>query len=452
MSSSSLTLTGPKTHAPRLELRRLGEVTTSETTRARNGFRLFFQTPLDWLLLAVPVAFAARFVGPWKNESLLFIAAGVGIIPLAGWLGRATEQLAERAGAGVGGFLNATFGNAAELIIATMALSKGLTTVVKASLTGSIIGNLLLVLGASALAGGAKFPHQRFNQTAARASSTALIMGAAALIIPTVFHVTSDARPGGWSQETEQRLSLAIAVVLFLTYAATLLFSLKTHKALYAGAPEEESAREDSTDAMDAMDDAAGGAEAGRARVRGEGQKGASSIGSAIALLAVATVLIAFLSEFLVGSIESARKNLGLTETFVGVIVVAIVGNAAEHTTAIWAAMKNKMDLSLSIAMGSSLQVALFVTPMLVFISYAFGRPMDLEFALPEIVAIAIAIWIAQQISGDGESNWIEGVQLISVYVIMAILFFYLPEPAHPSQSSHPTSGGPPASGVQRSD
>jgi Ca2+:H+ antiporter len=231
-------------------------------------------------------------------------------------------------------------------------------------------------------------------------------MGAAALIIPTVFHVASDARPGGWSQETEQRLSLAIAVVLFLTYAATLLFSLKTHKALYAGAPDDEK------------------------------PKPASSMASAITLLAVATVLIAFLSEFLVGSIETARQSLGLTETFVGVIVVALVGNAAEHTTAIWAALKNKMDLSLSIAMGSSLQVALFVTPMLVFVSYAFGRPMDLEFSLPEIVAIAIAIWIAQQISGDGESNWIEGVQLLSVYLVMAILFFYLPEPAHPGSNA----------------
>jgi Ca2+:H+ antiporter len=287
-----------------------------------------------------------------------------------------------------------------------MALSKGLTTVVKASLTGSIIGNLLLVLGASALAGGIRFPHQRFNQTAARASNTALIMGGAALIIPTVFHVASDARPGGWSPETEQRLSLAIAVVLFLTYAATLLFSLKTHKALFAGE--------------------ANGDEAGPT----------SSITSAIALLAVATVLIAFLSEFLVGSIDAARKSLGLTETFVGIIVVALVGNAAEHTTAIWAALKNKMDLSLGIALGSSLQVALFVTPMLIFASYAFGRPMDLEFSLPEIVAIAISIWIAQQISGDGESNWLEGVQLLSVYVVMAILFFYLPEPAHQIQNA----------------
>jgi Ca2+:H+ antiporter len=386
-------------------------MTAFASPRASAHVRGFFQTPLDWLVLAVPVAFAIRFVPAWNNASLLFVVAGAGIIPLAGWLGRATEQIAAHTGAGIGGFLNATFGNAAELIIALMALSKGLTTVVKASLTGSIIGNLLLVLGASAFAGGLRFSHQRFNKTAARVSATAMSMGAAALIIPTVFHVTANARPGGWSAAAEQKLSLAIAVVLFLTYVATLLFSLKTHKALFVGQSEAEK------------------------------HEPTSSLARAVMLLGMATILIAFLSEFLVGSIEAARQSLGLTQTFVGVIVVALVGNAAEHTTAVWAALKNKMDLSLNIAVGSSLQIALFVTPMLVFASYAFSRPMDLEFSLPEIVAIAVAIWIAQQISGDGESNWLEGVQLLSVYVIMAILFFFLPETVHPNPADSPTQG-----------
>jgi Ca2+:H+ antiporter len=386
-------------------------MTAFASPRASAHVRGFFQTPLDWLVLAVPVAFAIRFVPAWNNASLLFVVAGAGIIPLAGWLGRATEQIAAHTGAGIGGFLNATFGNAAELIIALMALSKGLTTVVKASLTGSIIGNLLLVLGASAFAGGLRFSHQRFNKTAARVSATAMSMGAAALIIPTVFHVTANARPGGWSAAAEQKLSLAIAVVLLLTYVATLLFSLKTHKALFVGQSEAEK------------------------------HEPTSSLARAVMLLGMATILIAFLSEFLVGSIEAARQSLGLTQTFVGVIVVALVGNAAEHTTAIWAALKNKMDLSLNIAVGSSLQIALFVTPMLVFASYAFSRPMDLEFSLPEIVAIAVAIWIAQQISGDGESNWLEGVQLLSVYVIMAILFFFLPETVHPNPADSPTQG-----------
>ena len=386
-------------------------MTASASPRASAHVRVFFQTPLDWLVLAVPVAFAIRFVPAWNNASLLFVVAGAGIIPLAGWLGRATEQIAAHTGAGIGGFLNASFGNAAELIIALMALSKGLTTVVKASLTGSIIGNLLLVLGASAFAGGLRFSHQRFNKTAARVSATAMSMGAAALIIPTVFHVTANARPGGWSAAAEQKLSLAIAVVLFLTYVATLLFSLKTHKALFVGQSEAEK------------------------------HEPTSSLARAVMLLGMATILIAFLSEFLVRSIEAARQSLGLTQTFVGVIVVALVGNAAEHTTADWAALKNKMDLSHNIAVGSSLQIALFVTPMLVFASYAFSRPMDLEFSLPEIVAIAVAIWIAQQISGDGESNWLEGVQLLSVYVIMAILFFFLPETVHPNPADSPTQG-----------
>jgi Ca2+:H+ antiporter len=324
-------------------------------------------------------------------------------------MGRATEALASRAGAGVGGLLNATFGNAAELIIALMALSKGLVGVVKASLTGSIIGNMLLVLGASALAGGIRFSHQKFNKTAARVSSTSLGLASIALIIPTVFHSTADVRPGGWSPQAEQRLSLAIAVVLLATYALSLLFSLVTHKGLFAGAPES--------------------GEAISANAEHAPNVSMMSVWRAVMMLAVATVLVAFLSEFLVGSIEAARTSLGLTETFVGVIVVAVIGNAAEHSTAVWAAMKNKMDLSLGIATGSSVQVALFVTPMLVFASYAFGRPMDLEFSLPEIVAIGLSAWIVAEIGGDGETNWLEGVQLLSVYLILAILFFYLPEP-----------------------
>jgi Ca2+:H+ antiporter len=381
-------------------------------------FRTLFQSPLDWLLLAVPVAFALRWVPGWRNETLLFGISALGIIPLAGWMGRATEALAARTGAGIGALLNATFGNAAELIIALMALSKGLTSVVKASLTGSIIGNMLLVLGASAVAGGVRYSSQKFNKTAARVSSTSLGLAGIALIIPTVFHFSADLHPGGWSPDTEQRLSLAIAIVLLVTYLLSLLFSLVTHKRLFTGKEEE---------------DADAPAVAGDAH---------QPIGSAIAMLAVATILVAFLSEFLVGSIEATRKSLGFTETFVGVVVVAIVGNAAEHSTAIWAAMKNKMDLSISIATGSSLQVALFVTPILIFASYAFGRPMNLEFSLPEIVSIALAVWIVAEISGDGETNWFEGVQLLSVYVILAILFFYLPDAPHrPSAQPHAPAG-----------
>lgn len=317
-------------------------------------------------------------------------------------MGRATEELAERLGHGVGGLLNATFGNAAELIIALVALSKGLTGVVKASITGSIIGNVLLVTGASILAGGMKFREQRFNKTAARTSTTTLTLAAVALAIPTVFHVTA---AGAWNQATEYELSLSIAIVLFLTYACLLGFELITHKQLYGGDPQDD----------------------------GEGQKEAHgwSISKSVLVLMVATSLVALMSEFLVGAVEAARATLGLSEVFVGVIVIAVIGNAAEHSTAIVMAMKNKMGLSLGIAIGSSLQIALFVAPVLIFFSYFFGQPMDLEFTLPEVVAMIVAVHLVFQIDGDGETNWLEGVQLLSIYLILAILFFYLPERAH---------------------
>ena len=296
--------------------------------------------------------------------------------------------------------LNATFGNAAELIIAGIALSKGLTNVVKASLTGSIIGNVLLVLGLSILFGGTKYKEQRFNGTAARTSAISLSLAAIGLIIPTVFHLTAHSSPGGWSPVVEQKLSLAIAIVLFLTYFCVLGFSLRTHKHLFRGSEDdvEETRRQ-------------------------------WSRGKAITILLIATAFIGLLSEFLVGTIENVRDSVGLTEVFVGVIVVAIVGNAAEHSTAVLMAMKNKMDLTVGIAIGSSLQIALFVAPVLIFLSYLFGRPMNLEFTVPEVLAVVASVYILFQISEDGETNWIEGVQLLSVYLILGILFFYLPEP-----------------------
>ncbi len=357
---------------------------------------------IDWLLIFVPVAIALRFVPAWHSPTALFICSAIAIIPVAGWIGHATEALAARVGEGLGGLLNATFGNAAELIIAGIALSKGLTGVVKASITGSIIGNILLVLGLSMLLGGTKYKEQRFNRTGARTSTISLSLAAIALIIPTVFHLSASTSPGGWTPVMEQRLSLAIAVVLFLTYFCVLWFSLRTHKHYFQSA---EGALEE----------------------KGEHW----SRGKAIVILVIATAFVALLSEFLVGTIESVRATVGITEVFVGVIVVAIVGNAAEHSTAIIMAMKNKMDLSVGIAIGSSLQIALFVAPLLVFLSYAFGRPMDLEFSLPEIFAVVASVYILFQISGDGETNWIEGIQLLSVYLILGILFFYLPEGHH---------------------
>lgn len=355
---------------------------------------------LDWLLLFVPIAIVLRF-WPSANPTALFVCAAIGIIPAAGWIGRATEALAAKAGAGVGGLLNATFGNAAELIIAGLALSKGLTSVVKASITGSIIGNVLLVLGLSIALGGTKYKEQRFNRTAARTSIVSLSLAAIGLIIPTIFHFAASASPAGWSPQREQKLSLAIGIILFLTYFCMLSFSLRTHKHFFTSAEHSD------------------------------GKNGEWSRGKALVILLIATAFVALLSEFLVGTIESVRAAVGMTEVFVGVIVVAIVGNAAEHSTAVVMALKNKMDLCVGIAIGSSLQVALFVAPVLVFLSYFFGRPMDLEFTLPEVFAVAASIYVLFQISGDGETNWIEGIQLLSLYLILGVLFFYLPAPQH---------------------
>ena len=390
---------------------------------------------LDWLLVFVPIALFFKLTH--GSPTALFITACLAIIPLAGWMGRATEHLAERMGEGIGGLLNATFGNAAELIIALMALKAGLFGVVKASITGSIIGNVLLVMGLSFFAGGLKFSEQKFNRTAARSAVTTLLLAAIALVIPTVFHLVAadvPAAQGGWTPQREQNLSLGIAFVLFATYIATLLFSLKTHKQLFVGESKAQTPSHSSTDA-DAPDPNA-------VHATGAGEHEAHwSINKSLGVLFLATAFVALMSEFLVSSIEAARSNLGLKELFVGVIVVAIVGNAAEHSSAVFAAMKNKMDLSIGIAIGSSVQIALFVAPVLIFASYLFGKPMDLEFSIPEISAVIVSVAIAAQIAGDGESNWLEGVQLLAVYLVLGILFFFLPEAAHQASNAASSSG-----------
>ncbi len=363
-----------------------------------SALRSVLTPSLNWLLVCVPAAIVVRFVAPGA-QTLLFILSSCAIVPLAGLLGRATEQLAERTGEGIGGLLNATFGNAAELIIALAALRAGLHDVVKASITGSIIGNILLVMGASFLAGGLKFRQQKFNPTGARTQATTLTLASIALIMPAMFH-----HFGGHSAAArEADLSLEISVVLIVTYGLTLFFSLRTHKQLFVGEPEPARAVEDN-------------------------HRAPWPVGRSVALLAVATALIAWVSEILVSSVEHAAAAFGMTSVFVGVIVVAIIGNAAEHSTAITVARKNRMDLSYGIAIGSSIQVALFVAPLLVFASHFFGpSPMDLVFTPLEVVSIALAILIIEQTASDGESNWLEGVQLLSVYLILGIVFYFLP-------------------------
>lgn len=351
---------------------------------------------LNWLLVFVPIAAGLHYLRP-DSHTLIFITAALAIVPLAGWLGRATEHIAERTSEGVGGLLNATFGNAAEMIIAIVAMQRGLHGVVKASLTGSIIGNILLVMGASALAGGLKYKTQEFNATGARVQATMLTLAAVALVLPAAFHFLSG--PAGIVKEYD--LSFDISIVLLLTYALSLLFTLHTHKQLFAGHVSEAA----------------------------EENPASWPMTKALGLLAVSTALIAWMSELLVASVEIAAHDFGMSTIFVGIIVVAIVGNAAEHSTAVTVALKNRMDLSLSIAIGSSIQIALFVAPVLVLLSYMIGpRPMDLVFTPAEVLAIVLSVAIASQTAGDGESNWLEGVQLLAVYVILGIVFYFLPE------------------------
>jgi Ca2+:H+ antiporter len=350
---------------------------------------------LNWLLIFVPISVYLELTH--GSPVAVFICSALAIIPLAGWMGRATEHLAEHMGEGIGGLLNATFGNAAELIIALMAMQKGLHGVVKASITGSIIGNILLVLGLSALCGGMKFKVQKFNQTAASIGSTMLALSGIALLMPAMFHFVV----GKEQHARELDLSFEISVVLFIVYILSLIFSLKTHSHLYVSAPEEGVSQEMGTHGW--------------------------SKGKSLAILLGATALVAVMSEFLVGAVDAASKTLGLTEVFVGVILVAIIGNAAEHSTAVLMAMKNKMNLSINIAVGSSIQVALFVAPVLVFASYAFGNPMDLIFTPMEVVAVATSVAVTALIAQDGESNWMEGVLLLAVYAILGLTFFWIP-------------------------
>jgi Ca2+:H+ antiporter len=351
---------------------------------------------LNWFLVFVPISLVLEALE--ASAVAIFATSCLAIVPLAGLMGKATEHLAEKLGEGVGGLLNATFGNAAELIIAIAALQRGLIDVVKASITGSIIGNILLVFGLSALCGGLKHPSQRFNKTAANLGTTMLVLSVIALLVPALFHEVAKDHPSAG----EQQLSLEIAVILMVTYALSLVFTLRTHKHLYVGGHGESSGHDIGTQGW--------------------------SKGRSMAVLLGATALVAVMSELLVGAVETTAIELGMTEVFVGVILVAIIGNAAEHSTAVLMAMKNKMDIAINIAVGSSIQIALFVAPLLVLLSYVIGpRPMDLHFTAFEVLAIALSVGIIALIAGDGESNWMEGVQLLAVYGILGIAFYYLP-------------------------
>jgi len=344
---------------------------------------------LKYMLIFVPISFIAEFMH--ASSSIMFILAALSIIPLAGLMGKGTEEISFYSGPKIGGFLNGTFGNATELIICFFALKEGLFEVVKSSIAGSVIGNILLVLGASMLAGGLKYKTQTFNKKVVEVSSSMLIFAVVGLCIPALFTHTVDS---SLLNTRYEGLSVVVAAIMFFIYILSLVFSFYTHKDIYSVNSEET----------------------GTANW---------SLKRAITVLVVSTVLIAIESEFLVGGIESITESLGLSQFFVGIILIPIIGNAAEHSTSIVMAMKNKMDVALEIAIGSSLQIILFVAPVLIFMSLFFA-PMSIVFNEFELIALIVAILIANRVANDGESNWLEGVQLLAVYAIIAASFFIL--------------------------
>ena len=364
--------------------------------------RSFLLSPLGWPYLLTPfIPAAVAFEVAHLEPTIVFAASALGIIPTAALMGRATEELAARSGPGIGGLLNVTFGNAPELIIALFALNAGLHEVVKASLIGSILGNILLVMGAAMFLGGLGREKQTFSRTSANAQTSMLLLAAMALMMPAIFQLIEGSglpSPGAEHVEfgsTVEHLSLAVAIVLILTYVGGLVFSLRTHKDLFNPPYEEE-----------------------------EDTLGWSVRGSMIAL-AIAGIAVGVMSEVLVSSITEASETIGLSEFFIGVIIVAIVGNAAEHWVAVLVAMKNKMDLAVNISIGSSAQIALFVAPVLVICSFILGDPMPLVFNGFELGAVLATVLIANYVTQEGESNWFEGLQLLALYAILALTFYF---------------------------
>ena len=358
--------------------------------------------PVYFLGIFIPVAIGLELAHV-DSPVLVFGAAALAVIPCAAVMGEATEAIAAKTGPGIGGLLNVTFGNAPELIIAFFALLEGLQEVVKASIVGSILGNILLVMGAAFLVGGLPRDKQTFSQTAAHAQSAMLTLALAALIFPAIFQlIHGGGLPGvgeervNFGSELEQ-LSFGVGIVLLVSYAAGLVFSLKTHRSVFN--PFDAQSEEESHH---------------------------WSIKRAAVFLALAAVAVGGMSEILVGSITDAADDVGLSQFFVGVFVVAIVGNAAEHWVAVLVAAKDKMDLAVNIAIGSSAQIALFVAPVLVLLSFVVGpEPMALVFNGYELGGMLFAVLIANLVTQDGESNWFEGVQLLALYAVLGLVFYF---------------------------
>lgn len=357
----------------------------------------FLRAPMNWLFLFVPITVALEHIGA-VPPPMIFFSAALAILPIAAMIVRATEQIATRTGDAVGGLLNATFGNAPELIISLVALKAGYLDMVRASLVGAILANLLLALGVAFLLGGLRHQNQRFNPLATRTYSTMMFVAAVSLAVPSAF--SRYFAPQGVIRQ-ERLLNIGIACLLLVAYGLYLFYSLKTHKGTFASV------------------------EASHEEVSHEEHWG---LPRAIGSLLGASVLAAWMSEILVGAAEGTGKSLGMSEIFIGIVFLAVVGGAAESGSAIAMARKNKMDLSVGIALGSCIQIALFVAPLLVLSSYAIApAPLDLSFNRAEIGSLFIAVTIGTMVCGDGQSNWYKGIQLITVYAIIALMFYLIP-------------------------
>ncbi|MBQ6389521.1 MAG: calcium/proton exchanger [Mogibacterium sp.] len=343
------------------------------------------------LLVFIPVTIIGKIMG--FSDPLLFACSSLAIIPLAGVMGQSTDDIAGFAGQKIGGLLNATFGNATELIIAFVAMKEGLFDVVKASLAGSVIGNILLVLGLSMLCGGVKYKTQSFNKNSINITSSMLLLAVLGLSIPAIFTHTL---PEESLNTQYEGLSIIIALLMLLVYIMQFVFSFVTHRSLY-----EETVPSD------------------------EGEGKPASLPRAIGLLIASTICIAVLSEIFVGTVEPMAESAGLSKTFVGIILVPIIGNAAEHSSAVIMAVRNKMNAAIEIALGSSLQIILFVVPVLTLLSLFF-TPMSIVFTPFELVSVTGAVLIANRVAADGESNWLEGLQLVTVYIMIGAAFFFV--------------------------
>jgi Ca2+:H+ antiporter len=375
----------------------VSDLTEAGSHSPRTPLSNFLRKPMNWLLLFIPLTVALEHIGHVPAPVVFFMAA-LAIVPIAAQIVSATEQLATRTGDAIGGLLNATFGNAPELIIAFVALRAGYLEMVRASLVGAILANLMLALGVAFLLGGIRFHQQRFNPTAARAYSTMMFLAAVSMTVPSAF---SRVFAPNEVIRQERFLNVGIAILLLIAYALYIVFSLRTHTAQFASVDSETEAHHEEQ----------------------------WSVARAVITLLAASVFAAWMSEILVGAAEETGKALGMSQLFIGIVFVAIVGGAAESGSAIAMARKNKMDLSVGIAAGSCIQIALFVAPVLVLASYFVApQPLELAFGRAEMGSLFIAVLTGALVSGDGESNWYKGVQLITVYAIIALMFYLMPQ------------------------